>query len=462
MPDLELDGSLIEPLYIQSQPNQPISLGSHLVEFTYGNGAYKLLAEVVLRFAPDARLMFVIPGEMLDQELRWGFGTRDRWDGKLKLPDRQVTLDMHFAGSGEDYGGLALVPRYSAVTVTAPGASLSAAAFHLFNFPQFYGEQDYSIRRKEPQDAGWKRCGRVVLAGDGWRVTIAATKDTDDRCKALDRCGGFIVTHMGRIEREDGSDFSGDQLDDVLHALHRFLSFATGRWAGVALPIGFDKQGNRAFEQWGLPIVRSGPWNCSLSWFDEHHGELLPQVFRGFMALWRDPVRQRLLVEGLHWYLGANDRGTGIGVEAGLILAQTALELFAWTYCVQHRKMISPKAFEPRSLSAADKLRLLASGLDIPLELPGCFQALNARPGQKWQDAMEAITTVRNAVVHPHETIQLRDSSSYEAMKLSLWYIDMVLLRLCGHNGQYANRLRTNGWVGEVEPVPWAKTVSNN
>jgi hypothetical protein len=44
----------------------------------------------------------------------------------------------------------------------------------------------------------------------------------------------------------------------------------------------------------------------------------------------------------------------GIGIDAGLILAQPVLELLAWTYCVQDRKMVSPEAFHRRGLSAAN------------------------------------------------------------------------------------------------------------
>src|SRR5213594_4444443 len=97
----------------------------------------------------------------------------------------------------------------------------------------------------------------------------------------------------------------------------------------------------------------------SSSWFDSHHGELLSQVFPGFMKIWANILWRKPLQDALYWYLGASDRRVGIGVDAGLILAQTALELLAWTYCVLDRKMISAAAFQPRRLSAADKLRLL-------------------------------------------------------------------------------------------------------
>jgi hypothetical protein len=160
------------------------------------------------------------------------------------------------------------------------------------------------------------------------------------------------------------------------------------------------------------------------------------------------------LQDTLYWYLGACDRRVGIGVDAGLILAQTALELLAWTYCVLDRKMISAAAFQPRRLSAADRFRLLASSLNIPTEIPANLTGLHGRRGKKWVDGMEAITEIRNRLVHPAAQ-QIEDPGYFEAWKLSLWYIDLVLLRLCGHKGKYANRLDRR-WVGQVESVPWA------
>jgi hypothetical protein len=264
---------------------------------------------------------------------------------------------------------------------------------------------------------------------------------------------------VGQVAREDGADFTSEQIEDLLSCLCYFLSFALGRWAGPTLPIGFDRDGNLVFEEWGMRRTAGGPWNGSYSWLDKRHSELLAQVFPGFVTLWKNATWREPLTHALYWYLGASDRGVGIGNDTGLILAQTALELFAWTHCVQDRKMVSPGAFKPRALTAADKLRLLASSLGIPKEIPPVLSALLGRPGKKWEDGMDAITAIRNSLVHPdgaNESV----GTYYEAYNLSLWYIDLILLRLCGHKGNYANRLVPSRMVGTVEPVPWAGSVS--
>ncbi|MCH8150269.1 MAG: hypothetical protein IH987_20215 [Planctomycetes bacterium] len=183
---------------------------------------------------------------------------------------------------------------------------------------------------------------------------------------------------------------------------------------------------------------------------------MLSDLFLAFYTRWKDDLWGPVIRTAIYWYVAANNRGSEIGVDAGLILAQTALENLAWTYCVQDRKMVSPRAFDPGGLSAADRLRLLATALGIPTELPRNFRALRAKRGNKWDDGPDAITGIRNSVVHPAKKSEFAEGSYFEAWKLSLWFLDLVFLHLLEHDGEYANRL-SQRWIGEVETVPWGK-----
>lgn len=447
----------ITPSYSHTEPNERIDLGRLAVQYDHKGTTYREMATVTMRFVPKDRLEFVCPFK--DESPL--FGMRFFVDGdrnlRIELKDRGVGFDAFCVAAGGDHAGIVFSPTKSGVTVTPPSETISTATFHLFNFPDFNGPDDYILVTGEPPLQGAKRCGRALLKADGWNIIIAATDRTDSLTKKLKHQGGYALTHMGHIAREDGKAFSSERLDDLLSCLHYFLSFALGRWAGVALPVGFDAQGIRVFEQWGLRITADGSWNGSFSWFDEHHGELLSQVFPGFMTLWTNALWRQPLTHAIYWYLGACDRRVGIGVDTGLILAQTALELLAWTYCVLDRKMVSARAFKRGGLSAADKLRLLASSLDIPKEIPLDFSALHEKKGKERPDGLDAITRIRNSLVHPDAQTELREHSYYAGWNLSLWYIDLVLLRLCRHDGKYANRLTGQRWVGQVEPVPWAK-----
>ena len=453
---LVTDASLVEPIYAQAEPSQPIALGTVAATFAHAEETDPREASVCMRFTPDERLCFTFQTGPTD--LVQAF--RDRGDlgekiGQITLTDRRVKFDAFCVRkeTGSQGGKMIFVPQASVVTATEPSINLSEAIFHLFNFPVFFGPEDYFITTGAGPQSGWSRYGRSVLKADGWTITIAGTDKTEGSREALKEHGGFIITHMGKIVRDDGSPFSSEQLEGVLNWVHSFLSLALGRWAGVALPIGFDKDGHRAFEQWGMPMVASGSWTGSCSWFDAHHGELLSDLFPEFLRRWKDDLWGPAIRRALYWYIAANDRGTGVGVDVGLVLAQTALEELAWTYCMRDRKMVSDRAFGRRGLSAADKLRLLTTALEIPTDVPADLRALRAKRGQKWDDGADAITSIRNSLVHPNTKTECAGEAYFEAWMLSLWFLDLVFLRLLGHEGQYANRLLQRG----LEAVPWRK-----
>jgi hypothetical protein len=450
---IEVTSPPITPIYRQSKANERIDLGNVPVRYELDGTMHQDTVSVRITFDPNPDLRFVCP---TDQKSPM-FGLRTLVDAdritSIELTDRGVTIDALCVALGADYGGLVFSPTASGMMATQPSDTISTATFHLFNFPDFHGPDAYILRTGEPPWCGYHSCGRAILKADGWTIVIAATDQTRSLAKELKRGGGYVLTHVGQVTREDERTFSSKELDDILASLHYFLSFALGRWAGLALPVGFDLQGNRVFEEWGVRIMADGAWNGGLAWFDSHHGDLLSKVFPGFRALWTNPIWRQPLAHAIYWYLGACDRRVGVGVDTGLVLAQTALELLAWTHCVSDQKMVSAKAFKRGGLAAADKLRLLASSLGIPKEIPPELPALKQK--KEWTDGMEAVTGIRNSLVHPGTGTELPEHSYFEGWKLSLWYIDLTLLRLCGHSGSYANRLKRR-WAGQIEPVPWS------
>jgi hypothetical protein len=108
----------------------------------------------------------------------------------------------------------------------------------------------------------------------------------------------------------------------------------------------------------------------------------------------------------------------------------------------------------PTAISGPPRLRLLLSGLGAPAAISGCLRALPSKPGKAWDDGPDAITSIRNALVHPRENVNLPEDAYYEAWQLSMWFLDMTMPRLCGYNGTYGNRLKRR-FESNVEPVPW-------
>lgn len=450
-----LSAPAIVPIYWQTSPDEEINFGTIKMEFCVGNQTWLEDATACMRFSPRDRLLFT-----MSKSLPTHRDIRKLWDAdsfKARLPGRGVEFDAHCTHLGTD--AIIVTPNSSAVTVTTPAENLVGLTFHLFNFPDFSGPGDYNLVKGDPPRQSLRRCGRIQITIDGWDICVAGTSATHELVEILKKEGGYAITHCGAITREGTEEFSSQQSDELLTCLHYFLSFATGRWAGLSLPVGRDVNGNRVFEQWGMRRTAEGTWNGSLSWFDSQHSRLLGQVLPGFYRLWKSSLWNIALKHSLYWYVAANAGGTGMGVDTGLVLAQNALELLAWNYCVQDRKMVSKAAFGPRGISAADKLRLFATSLALPSGIPDTLTALQKKPGRKWVDSFDAVTAIRNSLVHPDADLKLIEGAYYEAWRLSMWYLDLMFLRLCGHQGKYANRLSA-GFVGQVEDMPLASTSS--
>jgi hypothetical protein len=160
----------------------------------------------------------------------------------------------------------------------------------------------------------------------------------------------------------------------------------------------------------------------------------------------------------IYWYLQANLAGRGnLGADSALILSQSTLEKLSWIYATQIRKAVSEEAYQPGKLRASDQIRLLATLMGLPHEIPATLASIKEDAnGNKFEDAFHAITIIRNQLVHSKKKRELKPRAEFDAWNLSQWYVEMCLLRLMQYQGRYANRVRLNKWAGETELVPWA------
>lgn len=317
--------------------------------------------------------------------------------------------------------------------------------FHLFNFVDLFGN------RRSMEQCGTKKHGihHVDLTCDEWKIELKSLPSTSDKIKILKEKGGHQLTHVGGIERPDGTPFSGKDAHECLKALRFFLSFAKGGCCEPVCAVGFDASGNHVWESWSSPRE---PWRAPLAWFDPHNSIQLTTLFPIFMGRWENESWCEALKEIIYWYQNANHSSRGI--DAGIILTQAAIERLSYEYSVKDKRLLTVNGF--KDLWASDKFRLLFSSFGIPLEIPKETPVME-KLAQKfnWLDAPHALTEIRNSLVHPeHKKRGQLDSVYYETWNLGLWYLEMGILTICGYSGTYANRLKQR-WVGQVEDVPW-------
>jgi len=211
-----------------------------------------------------------------------------------------------------------------------------------------------------------------------------------------------------------------------------------------------DAQGKKLWEAFSSPNY-SDP---SSTWFSKHNPQQAEDLFPLFAKRWQQSEEWKdCLNTVVYWYARANSAGPSPGIDTGIILAQVALERLAFHYLVLVKRSHTINQF--KKLRASERLRLLFKKLRIPLAISKASPGLlEKKTINKSHDAPHALTIIRNNLVHPIKKDSI-DGCYLDAWKLSLWYLELSILALCGYNGSYINRL-TASTINELEPVPWS------
>ncbi len=444
----------ISPFYIQKHVNDPIELGSLPVTFELDGKQIStdIHGEILFKPGDEVRLKLDLDKLGEPAEKLWMISDFSNFvittDGG-SIDCNCIDLQVKFPGTST----VTLAPKHSVMNVLCSDIPNKQMYFHVFNLPTMFGPDDYILARE--QGKSFQRLNRSIIRLSGWRVTLCAHENTEALIEEREKLNGYAITHTGLLEREDGSTFDWQAGNEIILMLHYLMSFAFGQWIGTGLVVGLDHTGKRVYESWGLPRTDVVKWAAGFAWFDTHHSEILTLFAPGFYTAWQSVTWNGALKAIIYWYLASNSRGTGIGMDAGLILGQTALETLAWVYCVQDKHILAEADFESGGLGAAARIRTLAENLKIPLAVPPHYTALANEPLTHNKDMAGVIVKVRNALVHPSKEIKLDRMVYYETWQCAQWLIEMVILGVCGYRGQYANRINTNEWQGVVEPVPW-------
>ena len=358
--------------------------------------------------------------------------------------------------------------------------ALLSAGIQIANFSDFNGSGHLAVagdpttvarddeakqRLREGLTAGasggsvrWITTETVDLEHDGWRISLVAVPQSGDRYKQLKATGGYAFTHVGQLTRIDASAFCVQQAKEILESLRVFLSFARGAACGLPIQWGRGIDGEIVWRRFVSPIVDR--WQGGYrSWFDEHHGETLTDLFASFCHSHRDPKLRESLGLALHWYRHCNTNSSGL--EGSLVLGMAALDLLGALLVVERCGSLSANKYD-RS-GAARKLEALLRALKIQTNIPQKYEKLTAfakRHGLP--DACSTLVRLRNGYVHAKE--QRRrvvfgshgKAAAFNASQLSLWYQELALLRVLDYRGSYRNRT-TATHVGQVEPVPWSR-----
>ncbi len=366
-------------------------------------------------------------------------------DSNIKVRLRRYDLNNLLLGSSKDTFKGSLVPHKQPCTVIQTDVWVRSVSFSVLNFQKLYGRKDKWINLNGEYS---HRLGFVEMNHGGWRIEIVEDPTFSENEELLNQYDGYAVTHTGIIQRCDGKIFCVKEAEHILRGLRAFLSFARGSACGLTLVKVVDQDDREMVLEWGTTHTES--WSqgrTSWSWLPTiNGGDSLSQLFSGFWRLYDNSDWRDTISNVIDWYLNSNNGP----IHVGIILAQAALESMCYKIVKKNK-------------SAEKLLRISLEKIGINNEIPGSFQDLKNFSAQEVSqksrcyrgDGPEAIVKIRNDLIHKEKRYgRLSVEVQMDALRLSLWYIEMILLKKFEYCGQYMNRLLTDG--NPLKNVPWA------
>jgi hypothetical protein len=335
--------------------------------------------------------------------------------------------------------------------------AVRAVRLHLVNFHEYVGEP---VRYSRGDSSRFAR-SRLTLRHADWIVRIDQDPEFRRTRDLLRVYGGYGVGHVGTLERTDGARFQVSETAQLFACLSYFLSFARGLWCAPIVVEGLGAARSPIWTEW-----RSGAlitdWRTPSSWFPLLDTDEISSAFDGFCGLWERPSWNQALRESIYWFLDANLNAGAI--EGSLILAHATLERLTWTYIVGELGLFTPKNFD--GLGSEKRIEALLTQLKIPRAVPRSLRALVAwgrRQGVRHGPGV--IARLRNKLVHPtpsgrQAVAEASRKTRFQARQLALWYIELVILALCGYKGNCVARVvKPGSSIGmATRRVPWIRS----
>lgn len=311
---------------------------------------------------------------------------------------------------------------------------VSKIKFCIPNFREFLG---ISVKKNTSTSCATLR-NRLILENEKYKIIIDKRFEYKELYSSVSENGGYIITHTGELVSKKGA-LTFENSREVLHCLNVFLSFLNGKRVSAILLHGVfnDEIIWKDFSNYYVDRYYD-----LQSWLNTHSIEFLNELWQEFSRKWKNKNDKDVLNTVIHWYLECN-KSSGF-IEGSLIMAQTALELLYNWYIIEDRKLLLGKDSE--NISAANKIRLLLSQINLKYSIPKKFTSLDEfLKSEKLTDAPEAVIQIRNAIVHSQEEKRsklnkIENMAKYEALQVCIWYIEVALLKILFYEGYYINR----------------------
>jgi hypothetical protein len=304
-------------------------------------------------------------------------------------------------------------------------------------------------------EGGWSTWnGRAGFTFAGWDITLDARRGHKEIYQQAVEDEQIAVTHVMDLRRSDGAEFAAPAALEVMEGLQMAFSFALGYWVSPIAPTGLDDTGTPVWARWRTSHTQ--PPRRGLGWWND--GRVVPDLahlFEVFMKHWLDPAKQ----DGLNVPVALAVQSVEVGyTEQRIMAAISAIEMLAFISEVREGGVSEEDWNNNRQAAWKRTAKLLdAAQIDRALDntrTPG----LRAYAKGNNYDGAWAIVDIRNRIAHPKDNNDLYADPRLliEACRLSLRYLELLLLHRIGYVGHTEDRTRLEGWIGESDLVPWA------
>lgn len=350
----------------------------------------------------------------------------------LKMPENQIELRGYFT---------------KGIVLGDNSVEVQTIRFAVPNLRKLTGASDF----RDEERVYFSQ--RITLDANDYVIKLDRVSNYEKLEKELDKSGGFAITHIGEAISVK-KQFAKESVKIIQDELRLFLSFLNGSKTSLISTHGIFED-KSVWREYRNTVVDT--YKYVQSWLPKYDSSDLENLYKMFYELFKKDGCKDFLQTVVHWYNSAN---TGAGaIEGSIVLAQTALELIFNWWIVEQKKMILGE--DSKDLSASNKIRLILSQLNQSSDIPNHYRGLKdvVRNTGETQDAPEAITQIRNAIVHSHKEKRkkLKDISvdaKFFALQMSIWYIELSLLKILEYNGKYQNRCSE---IQADQYVPWVK-----
>ncbi len=294
--------------------------------------------------------------------------------------------------------------------------------------------------------------GRIEFSINEFNIVIDKSYDYNKELHGeLVSKNACIITHTGRIYKNDFEAFKTKNIDGLIHRIATAMSFACGRYINIPYAYGYRKNKN-TYRAWYRML--SSDYRFVFKWtttianchnFEKYLSIMCKKLENDY---YNDAITSII-----DWYIEALN---GLNMGNNIISIQTALEMLSYVVLVEEEEFFSQSEYD--SHIASHNIRSLLKKCKIDYSIPDgdCF---SDEIKESFDDGVDLITYCRNSVVHPSKkkrNVDLEFEEIWSVILLGVNYIELCILYIINYRGEYTNRFK-DFYFGDIEIVPWAK-----